>query len=154
MGSDLLPYNTVEGDIVQPFSFNLKNRQVLFVGGGKVAERKLKAILNEGCHITVISPEVTHGIADCSVNIILRGFETTDITEKYSLVFCCTDDRETNGKAADLCKKLRIPVNIADNPEGSDFHTTSVIRSNDFVISISNRRKRSVENPKKLTRKN
>lgn len=122
---------------MQPFSFNLKGREVLFIGGGKVAERKLKAILNEGCSITVIAPEVTQEIAGSGAKVILRGFKESDITEKYSLVFCCTNDREVNGKAADICKKLRIPVNIADDPDASDFHTTSVIRSSDFVISIS-----------------
>lgn len=122
---------------MQPFSFNLRGRKILFIGGGKVAERKLKAILNEGCEITVIAPEVTQEIAESGADVIRRKCEDADITEKYALVFCCTDDREENGKAADICKKLRIPVNIADDPDASDFHTTSVIRSGDFVISIS-----------------
>ncbi|MCD8554336.1 bifunctional precorrin-2 dehydrogenase/sirohydrochlorin ferrochelatase [Seleniivibrio sp.] len=137
MGYHMLPYYTVEGDMMQPFSFNLKDRYVLFIGGGKVAQRKITALLNENCRITVIAPEVTKEISESGMNVILRGFEESDITEKYALVFCCTNDRQINSKAADLSKKLRIPVNIADNPEASDFHTTSVIRSGDFVISIS-----------------
>jgi len=138
---------------MQPFSFNLKGREVLFIGGGKVAERKLKAILNEGCRITVIASEITQEIAGSGANVILRNFEEPDITEKYAFVFCCTNDREANGKAADICKKLRIPVNIADNPDASDFHTTAVIRSGDFVICISTEGKdpaKSKEMRKKL----
>lgn len=137
MGCDMLPYHHLEGDVMQPFSFNLKDKDVLFIGGGKVAQRKLKALLKENCRITVIAEEVTQDISESGANVILRGFKDSDITEKYAFVFCCTNDRQVNSKAADISKKLRIPVNIADDPEASDFHTTSVIRSGDFVISIS-----------------
>jgi siroheme synthase-like protein len=122
---------------MQPFSFNLKGRKILFIGGGKVAERKLKAILGEGCNITVVAPVVTDNIVQSGVHIVLKNFETADITEDSFMVFCCTDNRETNSVAAEHAKSMGILVNVADDPEASDFHTTSVLRSGDFVISIS-----------------
>jgi precorrin-2 dehydrogenase/sirohydrochlorin ferrochelatase len=123
--------------MMQPFSFNLQGRKILFIGGGKVAERKLKAIINEGCEITVVGPAVTEYIAQSGVAIVSRSFEKADITEDLFMVFCCTDNRKTNAEAAELAKFKGILVNIADDPEASDFHTTSVIRQGDFVISIS-----------------
>ncbi|WP_186434650.1 precorrin-2 dehydrogenase/sirohydrochlorin ferrochelatase family protein [Seleniivibrio woodruffii] len=127
----------MEGDVMHPLMFRLKGRKILFVGGGKVAERKIYSMLSEGCDITVVAPYITSGIKSSGVKTVERHFEMDDIRGDYFLIFICTSDRSTNAAAAELAKSMKIPVNIADDPEYSDFHTASVIRTDDFVISIS-----------------
>ena len=46
-----------------PVFLNLQGKRVVVVGGGKVAERKVLALLRAGASITVISPEITKRIA-------------------------------------------------------------------------------------------
>ena len=42
-----------------PISLNLTGKSVVMIGGGKIAERKIKALLGTGAHIKVVSPELT-----------------------------------------------------------------------------------------------
>lgn len=41
-----------------PLFVDLEGRQVLVVGGGKIAVRRVRTLLEFGCEITVVSPEV------------------------------------------------------------------------------------------------
>ena len=41
-----------------PLFVDLEGRQVLVVGGGKIAMRRVRTLLEFGCEITVVSPEV------------------------------------------------------------------------------------------------
>ena len=41
-----------------PLFVNLEGRRVLVVGGGKIAARRIRTLLEFGCEITVVAPEV------------------------------------------------------------------------------------------------
>ncbi len=45
-----------------PVFIDIKDKKCVVIGGGVVAERKIKTLLNYGAHITVISPKVTKSI--------------------------------------------------------------------------------------------
>ncbi len=120
-----------------PLIFDLKNRKVIFIGGGKVALRKAQAMKKAQADITVISPDVLPEFHDIASRIMTKSYEDTDITPDAYLVFACTDSKSVNRQAADRAKKLKIPVNIADDPEYSDFHTPSVITHGDYTVSVS-----------------
>ena len=41
-----------------PLMFNLQNKVVVIIGGGKIAYRKASGLKNTGAFVTVISPEI------------------------------------------------------------------------------------------------
>ncbi|EQB73896.1 MAG: hypothetical protein AMDU4_FER2C00038G0010 [Ferroplasma sp. Type II] len=41
------------------FNIKISGKRILFVGGGNIAERKIKKLIEESPKISVISPEVT-----------------------------------------------------------------------------------------------
>ena len=47
-----------------PVNLNLAGRRCLLIGGGKVAERKVAALLQAGAEVTVVSPNLTEGMAE------------------------------------------------------------------------------------------
>ncbi|MGP1615531.1 MAG: precorrin-2 dehydrogenase/sirohydrochlorin ferrochelatase family protein, partial [Pollutimonas bauzanensis] len=47
-----------------PLFADLKDRRVLVVGGGSVAERKVKSLLASGALVTVCAPEATPGLRE------------------------------------------------------------------------------------------
>ena len=47
-----------------PIQLNLKGKQVIIIGGGKVAQRKLAGLLDTGAKITIVSPEITDTIRE------------------------------------------------------------------------------------------
>jgi siroheme synthase-like protein len=126
-----------------PFLFELRGKSILFVGGGKVAERKLLSVLQFSPVVTLIAPEITTKINELynqkKILLIKRLFNDKYLNESFDYVFIATNDFELNRKTALICKKLKIPVNVADNPILSDFHMPSIITDyeNDILISVS-----------------
>ena len=45
-----------------PIFLDLRGRRTVVVGGGKVAERKVRKLLRAGAKVRVISPELTPGL--------------------------------------------------------------------------------------------
>lgn len=122
---------------MHPLLFNLKDKKLLFIGGGKVAERKVKSLIDTGAVIYVIAPEITFSFTHENLRLINKEYEDSDINGDEFLVFVCTDNRGVNKSAAARAKALKIPVNVADDPENCDFHMPSVIKNEEFTISVS-----------------
>ena len=72
-----------------PVNLNLENRRCLVIGGGKVAERKIAALLQAGADVTVISPRLTENLTECFAAgqfcYRAEGFSQTDL-QGYLLV--------------------------------------------------------------------
>lgn len=122
-----------------PLFFDLCGKKILFVGGGKVAERRINALKDTGAVITVITKQASDSLISSGCRIIIKDFDEQDIDLSYSLVFACTDSKGTNYKAGKRAKELKIPVNLSDNPDMCDFHMPSVIETDEFVMSISSK---------------
>ena len=53
-------------DLFYPIALDLRDKRVLVVGGGAIAEGKLAALLASGARVTLVSPEIRPGIAELS----------------------------------------------------------------------------------------
>lgn len=129
--------DNLESVMRYPLIFDIKGRKTLFIGGGKVALRKIRAMLAAEAEITVIAPEILPEIEALGVNTIKKDFQPEDVADDCFLVFACTDSKAVNRLAAEEAKNRKIPVNIADDPEFSDFHTPAVITHDGFTLSVS-----------------
>lgn len=123
-----------------PIFLNLADRLCIVVGGGKVAERKLRGLLNAGAKVRVISPRMSKGIsmlADAHrVELINREYRYGDLKEGV-LAFAATDDEEVNKQIREEASCLPVPVNVADNPRLCDFFVPSTARKGPILIALS-----------------
>ena len=116
---------------------------ILFVGGGKVAERRMQLFIDEPCNIVVIAPTVTDRICqwakDNRITWYDRDFTMDDehhiITS--SLFFICTDNSELNDTLYDMGKKHRVWTNRSDAPSACRFTVPSSLELGDLHIAIS-----------------
>ena len=116
---------------------------ILFVGGGKVAERRMQLFIDEPCNIVVIAPTVTDRICqwakDNRITWYDRAFTMDDehhiITS--SLFFICTDNGELNDTLYDMGKKHRVWTNRSDAPSACRFTVPSSLELGDLHIAIS-----------------
>ena len=116
---------------------------ILFVGGGKVAERRMQLFIDEPCNIVVIAPTVTDRISqwakDNRITWYDRAFTMDDehhiITS--SLFFICTDNSELNDTLYDMGKKHRVWTNRSDAPRACRFTMPSSLELGDLHIAIS-----------------
>ena len=134
-----------------PFFVELKGKRGLIVGGGIVAERKVRKLLPYEPELLVVAPKIDDGIWKLSEEIkekrkknedtselILseRDFETTDL-EKMDFVIAATSDEALNARIAKLCEERNILVNVVDDKEKCGFLFPSLIREGKLSIGIS-----------------
>ena len=123
-----------------PINLNLRDRKCLVVGGGSVAERKVRGLLQCGADIWVVSPELTEYLqklsAEDAINVVNRQY-TTDDLRGCSLVISAVDDSGVNSRVADDCFERNIPVNVVDDPPRCSFTVPSVLRRGSLCVTVS-----------------
>ena len=123
-----------------PLNIKLRGRACAVVGGGAVAERKITGLLKAGARVTVFSPAVTDKLAELAgkgcIEVRYRCYQRGDLTG-FVLVLCAADNSEVNSKAAAEAKAAGALVNVADNPDLSDFTVPAHIAQGDLLLTVS-----------------
>jgi len=123
-----------------PVFFKLEGRKCLVIGGGGVAERKIRTLARYGADIYLVSPQLTPGLQEMSdtgrIHHRAGFYHAADLTDAF-LVFCVTDDQDTNNAVAADCAARNIAVNVATDPGQCSFVVPSVVRRGDFQLAIS-----------------
>lgn len=106
---------------------NLEGRNVLVVGGGRIALRKVKTLLPTGAHITVVAPQIDpefdalkSGESVSSLVFKNRPYEPLDLRCIF-MVFICTDKPAVNAQVSNDARARRILVNNACDYLDGDF---------------------------------
>jgi siroheme synthase-like protein len=123
-----------------PIFLNVNVKKCVVVGGGKVALRKVKMLLECGAKVTVISPILHQNLVrlaqDKAIRLIKRDYEPGDLDGAF-VVIASTDVEEINRSVAHEAKKRGILVNVVDDSGESDFIVPSFLRRGDLTIAIS-----------------
>jgi len=118
----------------------LAGRPVVVIGGGPVAERKVRALLESKASVTVVSPDVTPGLRDLAgaggVRWEPRPYRPGDL-DGARLVYAATDEPAVNAAVRVDANRAGIWVNVADEPEACDFLAPAVVRRGDLTIAVS-----------------
>lgn len=123
-----------------PVFLKVNGRRVLVVGGGDVAEQKIRSLLDCGADVTVISPSFTPWMEACSVSsgvfLKRRKYSAGDVAG-YTIVIAATDDPTVQRQVYSEASSLDIPVNVADEPELCTFYLGSVFTKGDLKVAVS-----------------
>ncbi|MDM5078070.1 siroheme synthase CysG [Aeromonas media] len=123
-----------------PIFCRLDNKPVLLVGGGEVAERKARLLLDAGAQLTVVAPELDPelaALADAGTIEWLAGeFAPAQLAGKW-LVVAATDRREVNALVYQSANQARIFANVVDDPKRSSFIMPSIIDRSPLMVAIS-----------------
>jgi precorrin-2 dehydrogenase/sirohydrochlorin ferrochelatase len=126
--------------MVYPVFLNIRGKRCVVVGGGTVAERKVKGLLIEKAEVTVISPKATTGIAELAADgqcVWLRENYTASALNGAFLVFAATDSPLVQQQVSNDADSRGIPVNIVDSPELCTFHVPATVRRGDLTLAVS-----------------
>lgn len=123
-----------------PIFCRLDNKPVLLVGGGEVAERKARLLLDAGARLTVVSPvldpELAALAASGTIDWLATEFEPAQLTGKW-LVVAATDRREVNALVYQSANQAGIFANVVDDPKRSSFIMPSIIDRSPLMVAIS-----------------
>lgn len=118
----------------------LDGRRVLVVGGGRVAQRRVPALLDAGASVTLVSPSVTPALDDLiasgRVTWERRPYEVGDCDGAW-LVHACTDHRDVNTAVAAEAEAKRIWCVRADDKEASAAWTPASGRVDEVGVAVT-----------------
>ncbi len=123
-----------------PIFLDLRDKKILVVGGGKVAQRKVETLLKYNCRIYVISPRLTPYLSELADRREISHEELEALEERLKdsfMVIAATDDRRFNGIVAKQAKERGILTNSVDQPENCNFIVPSIVKRGDLQIAIS-----------------
>lgn len=119
-----------------PIELKIAGMDVLVVGGGPVAARKVDNLVRAGASVRVLSPAFVSELEHRGdIRRELRAYSAAAIANAR-LVFACTDDRDTNLRVAEDARAAGRWCNIADDPENSDFFVPAVLRRGDLSVAV------------------
>ena len=128
---------------IKTYSVNLilEHKKCLVIGGGKVATRKIRGLLETPAEIHVISPKASKAIQDLAskgdINFIAKDFQEKDLKGMY-LVFIASNDRKLNKQITELCLQKKILCcAVDDNWRNGLFITPASVERNGVKVAIS-----------------
>ncbi|MDX2451727.1 bifunctional precorrin-2 dehydrogenase/sirohydrochlorin ferrochelatase [Desulfosarcina sp.] len=123
-----------------PVNLDIKGRQCLVVGGGRVGSRKVDTLVQCGAVVTVVSAEVSPTVKQLAdekaILLKQRAYRASDV-EGMFLVIGATDNETLNRQINADAERLNLLCNIADRPEICNFILPAIVRRGSFVMAIS-----------------
>jgi precorrin-2 dehydrogenase/sirohydrochlorin ferrochelatase len=123
-----------------PAYLDLTQRLCVVIGGGAVAERKVKTLLRYGGDVYVIAPDLTERLEGLEerteITAERRGYVRGDLAGA-ALVICATDSPEVTRAVFEEAVAEGCLVNVVDVPELCNFIVPSVVRRGQFQVAIS-----------------
>lgn len=123
-----------------PLFFDTQDIQVLVVGAGEVAARKIELLLKTEATIRVVAPDVSPTVAllaqQGKITLHQSRYEAHHL-DGAQLVFIATNDEALNTDIQQQAKARNIIVNVVDNPPLCDFITPSIVDRGNITIAMS-----------------
>ncbi|NKI23877.1 bifunctional precorrin-2 dehydrogenase/sirohydrochlorin ferrochelatase [Paenibacillus dendritiformis] len=122
-----------------PLMLRLAGRRCVVIGGGSVAARKVTSLLASGAEVTVVSPRLTPELGRLAhegrIGCREREYESADV-EGALLVFAATDRPSVNERVAEDARRAGALINMAHDPEGSDFANPGSARKGMVQVAV------------------
>ena len=123
-----------------PIFLNANNINAMVIGGGDVAARKIELLLKSTSQITIMSAMLSP-----SVNALIQKHQLTWLCHQYqpglltdkNLVIAATDNTEVNESVYHEARKLKLLINVVDQPEFCSYITPAIIDRAPMIIALS-----------------
>ncbi len=148
-----------------PMFVDMTDRPCLIVGGGNVAYRKVKVMLDFGAKVMVVAEDICEELrnliaddianenksvsdtankekgqtdldAEGRITVVKRKFDQKDCNG-MQIVIAATDDNALNHEIAEYCKSKGIMVNAVDQKADCSFIFSSYIKEKNLVAAFS-----------------
>ncbi|MFC7322693.1 NAD(P)-binding protein [Halobacillus campisalis] len=122
-----------------PLMLDLKNKKAVVVGGGKIAERRVRTLLSSEADIKVISPALTSSLTtlyqDGKLDWHEKSFSAEDLQNAF-LIVAATNDSEVNRAIIESAPQNVLLNSVEDAAAGNIQFPTQFSRGK-LSISVS-----------------
>jgi uroporphyrin-III C-methyltransferase / precorrin-2 dehydrogenase / sirohydrochlorin ferrochelatase len=126
---------------VEPYlvGLDLTGRQVVVVGGGTVAQRRVTGLLAAGADVRVVAPVLTPAVEAMAtageLHWIARGYRDGDLDGAWYAI-ACTDDRAVNAAVGAEAQRRRVFCVRADDAPAGTAVTPAVGRHDGLTVGV------------------
>jgi siroheme synthase-like protein len=122
-----------------PVNLVVSGRRCVVVGAGRIAARKINALLAAGAVVHVVAPKLGDQVRawrdEQRITVDERAFEPPDLDGAW-LATAATEEPTVNHAVFEAGDERRVWVNSADDPDNCSFTLMSVIRRGDLVVTV------------------
>lgn len=129
-----------------PIFIDLSEDDIVVIGGGAIATRRVKTLTGFCKHITVVAPEITSSLQELAAQE-----KITWRKEKYhkeviwdaDMVLAATNQPDINQRIKKDCLMIKLETgkkilfNAIDDKKNCDFYFPSVVQTEDVVVGIN-----------------
>jgi precorrin-2 dehydrogenase / sirohydrochlorin ferrochelatase len=123
-----------------PMFLKLEGSRCLVVGAGRVAESKIRGLVEAGALVYVVAPQAVVQVQKWASEGVIgweaRGFESHDLDGAF-LVVTATSSPELNAQVFAEAREKKVLCNSVDDPKHCDFYYPAVVNRGDLQIAIS-----------------
>jgi len=123
-----------------PIMVDLKDRCVVVVGGGAIAQQKVETLLSAAASVRLISPTLTERLTQLAsegqIDYRAKRFEESDLDGTW-LVIAATDNSEINERVYQAAEERRIFCNTVDYRPLCSFITPAIVERGEILVAIS-----------------
>lgn len=123
-----------------PLFHDLHDRLVLVVGGGEVALRKARLLLEAGARLRVVAtridPELEQLVVSAGGACMARAYEPSDMDGSV-LVIAATDDDALNARLSHQAREQGTPVNVVDSPALCTVIFPAIVDRSPLMVAVS-----------------
>lgn len=124
-----------------PLFLRVRNQTCVVVGGGVVALRKIRLLLQADARVCVIAPQVHGEIREAlsaknGHQIIEQEF-TEDLLEHAQLLIAATENLSLNRELSEIAGRRNIPINVVDQPQLCSFIMPAIVNRDPVLIALS-----------------
>lgn len=123
-----------------PVSLNVKDRVCVIIGGGNVAARRAKKLIESGAKVRIVAPDINPALMPLAENGTVewqRAVYNPGVIANTMLAIAATDSTETNEQVEHDARKLGVLVCRADSEKDGDFSVMASVERGDLNIAVS-----------------
>jgi uroporphyrin-III C-methyltransferase / precorrin-2 dehydrogenase / sirohydrochlorin ferrochelatase len=115
---------------------SLAGRRAVVVGGGRVALRRVRSLLDAGANVVVIAPAVLPELAELPVTVLRRAYRDGDLAAAW-LAHAATSEPAVNARVAAEAERNRIWCVRADDATASAAWTPAMTRHGEVTVAVT-----------------
>lgn len=123
-----------------PFMLDLTDKPVVIVGGGEVATRRARKLLDAGAQVTVVAPQLSAHLeaweAAGKITAHRRGVREEDLLPAW-LVMEHTGSASVQKMVEETCHRHRIWCLIGGNPADSTLWNMATAHHGELTVAVS-----------------
>lgn len=124
-----------------PIFVNMENKHIKIFGGGEIASRRTKVLLEFGAKVSVAAPDISEELAQLAdnnknLNLEYRKYRSGELKEE-DVVIAATDDDEVNTAIFRECRHKGIMVNVASDRQKCDFYFPGIAKEGNLTVGVA-----------------